>query len=197
MSHRPVRPPSFLLGAACAAALLVPARAVDYVTDIFPIFEQKCFQCHSVREGQSKGSLQLDNLEDMEGFYIGPNTTMKPGNPDESLLLEFVSDPESPDTMPPRGKGDRLTPEEIGKVRQWLAEGAKVHPPKPGPAGMAKAVAPEVHDWTNAEGKTIRARFVRLGSDAVELLLENGRKYAYPLEKLSPQSQELARKLAR
>jgi len=48
----------------------------------------------------------------------------------------------------------------------------------------------------NAEGREIKARFVGLRGDQVELLLESGVKYAYPLTKLHPKSQSLARELA-
>jgi len=171
------------------------ARGLDYVTDIMPIFDAKCFDCHSKREGVSKGSLELDSLADMEEIYIGPNASMKPGKPEESDLVRYIADATDPDTMPPKGKGDRLTTEEIGKVKQWLAEGARVHPAKPGSASP-KAIAPEFQTWTNVEGREIKARFVGLRGDQVELLLESGVKYAYPLTKLDPKSQTLARDLA-
>ncbi|RFC42214.1 MAG: Planctomycete cytochrome C [Verrucomicrobia bacterium] len=181
--------PFLLVGLAPAA------QALDYVTDIFPIFEAKCFDCHSKREGVSKGSLELDNLADMEEFYIGPYASMKPGKPDESDLVRYISDPSDPDTMPPKGKGERLTTAEIALVKQWLAEGAKVHPQKPGSA-VAKKVSPDFHNWRNADGKEIKARFAGLTDQKVELLLANGVKYSYPLEKLDPSSQALARQLA-
>jgi mono/diheme cytochrome c family protein len=180
---------AFLLG------LIASAPALDYVTDIMPIFDAKCFQCHSKREGVSKGSLELDNLADMEGFYIGPNASMIPGKPDESDLVRYVSDPADSDTMPPKGKGDRLTPEEIEKVKTWLAEGAVVRPGK-APSKPASPVAPSYQTWANAEGKEIKARFLGLHGEQVELLLESGVKYNYPISKLHPRSQTLARELA-
>lgn len=171
------------------------ARALDYVTDILPIFDAKCFDCHSKREGVSKGSLQLDNLADMEEFYIGPYASMKPGKPGESDLVRYISDPADPDTMPPKGKGERLTAAEINLVKSWLAEGAKVHPEKPGPA-VAGTVSPDFHSWRNADGREIKARFAGLSGQKVDLLLANGVRYSYPLEKLDPASQALARELA-
>jgi len=80
------------------------AQGLDYVTDIMPIFDAKCFECHSKREGVSKGSLELDSLVDMEEIYIGPNASMKPGKPDESDLVRYIADATDPDTMPPKGK---------------------------------------------------------------------------------------------
>jgi hypothetical protein len=175
---------------------LAPAGwALDYVSDIMPIFDAKCFDCHSKREGVSKGSLQLDNLVDMEEIYIGPYASMKPGKPDESDLVRYISDPADSDTMPPKGKGERLTGEEIALVKRWLAEGARVHPEKPGTMA-AKTVSPEFHSWRNSDGKEIKARFAGLLDQKVELLLANGVKYSYPLDKLNPESQALARELA-
>ncbi len=170
------------------------AMALDYVSDIMPIFDAKCFDCHSKREGVSKGSLQLDNLVDMEEIYIGPYASMKPGKPEESDLVRYISDPADPDTMPPKGKGERLTGEEIGLVKRWLAEGANVHPQK-SRAMTAKTVSAEFHSWRNSGGKEIKARFAGLAGQKVELLLANGVKYSYPLDKLDTESQALAREL--
>lgn len=50
--------------------------------------------------------------------------------------------------------------------------------------------------WTNDEGKTITARFVRLEGDNVILRLANGREVRYPLAKLDAASQQQARDLA-
>jgi mono/diheme cytochrome c family protein len=182
------------LVALCLLWTVSRALALDYVSDIMPIFDAKCFQCHSQREGVSKGSLELDNLKDMEEFYIGPHASMIPGKPDESDLVRYVSDPADSDTMPPKGKGDRLTSEEVDKVKKWLAEGAAVHPPKP---GSKPPTAPSVlQTWANADGKEIKARFLGMRGEHVDLLLESGVKYSYPVSKLHPRSQALARELA-
>lgn len=184
---------------ACLVAVVLGCLApdgwcLDYVSDIMPIFDAKCFDCHSKREGVSKGSLQLDNLVDMEEIYVGPYASMKPGKPDESDLVRYISDPADPDTMPPKGKGDRLSGEEIALVKRWLAEGAKVRPDTPGTLA-AKTVSPDFYSWRNSDGKEIKARFAGVSGQNVELLLANGVKYSYPLDKLDSESQALAREL--
>ena len=47
---------------------------------------------------------------------------------------------------------------------------------------------PEIRDWTNTEGKTIRATLVEKKGDVVSLKLENGKVVDYPIEKLSAES---------
>jgi len=39
------------------------AHAVDYKTQIAPIFKQYCYKCHSEAEKKEKGKLVLDNLK--------------------------------------------------------------------------------------------------------------------------------------
>jgi hypothetical protein len=50
--------------------------------------------------------------------------------------------------------------------------------------------------WTNDEGKTIAARFIRIQEANVVLRLADGREVSYPLSKLTAASQQQARKLA-
>lgn len=52
------------------------------------------------------------------------------------------------------------------------------------------------HEWTNADGKTIQARFGGLKGQEVLLIPANGQAVRYPLGKLSAESQALAKKLA-
>jgi hypothetical protein len=56
---------------------------------------------------------------------------------------------------------------------------------------------PPIMSWTNAEGKTIKAGFVRLDGENVVLRMPaNGQEVPYPLAKLSDESQKLARDCA-
>tara|TARA_Y100000588_G_scaffold374520_1_gene449646 strand:- start:109 stop:1254 length:1146 start_codon:yes stop_codon:yes gene_type:complete len=53
----------------------------------------------------------------------------------------------------------------------------------------------QIHEWTNAAGRTIKAKFVRGDAETVTLFM-NGRNFVIQLSDLKPESQELARKLS-
>ena len=63
------------------------------------------------------------------------------------------------------------------------------------PEGSPLPVKDGIYDWTDTNGKTIRAKFVRqLGpSLAIEM---NGKEFTLPMSRFSPASQELAKVLA-
>jgi hypothetical protein len=67
-----------------------------------------------------------------------------------------------------------------------------------GGAAPASAVPDRtlVHAWTNLEGKVVSARFGGLEANHVLLIPVGSPSVRYPLEKLSPDSQALARRLA-
>jgi len=48
-------------------------------------------------------------------------------------------------------------------------------------------------DWTNSEGKTVKARFIKLNEDSVTLKTATGKQVDYPLDKLSSESQAQAK----
>lgn len=105
------------------------ANPIDFERDVLPIFEARCFECHSApkrdergRMRRPKGDLRLDGA----GFIRQAMREMKavvPNHPDASLILEVIRLPgDDPDTMPP--KGDRLSPKQIATIEQWIREGA-------------------------------------------------------------------------
>ncbi len=53
----------------------------------------------------------------------------------------------------------------------------------------------EIHKWTNKEGRTIHAKFVKGDAETVTIFT-NGRNYTVKLSDLRPESQALARKLS-
>lgn len=202
--------------------LALPAVALDYEKDIMPIFEAKCYDCHSADAKKIKGGLRLD---DPEHFYkrFGKNDVVIPGDWDASYLFVTITRPhDDENAMPPEGKGDMLTPEEVMKVANWIHEGAKIGREKgdKGSADMDPAkilkfkdgvllteqldeegeaepfVAPTPREWTNRQGKTIIATFMGLKDGKAHLLLENGTNTYYPLSRLSDESQAEIKKLS-
>ena len=114
------------------------APAVDFRTEVLPIFKGRCIECHqdpATNSGKRpKGGLRLDGKHwIMKGTRSGP--VIVPGDPDLSTLYELISlDKDDPDLMPP--KSDGLSKTEIQTIRTWIAEGSSfgdwVGAPAPG-----------------------------------------------------------------
>ncbi|NNC90306.1 MAG: hypothetical protein HKN82_17755 [Akkermansiaceae bacterium] len=202
----------------------VPAAALDYERDVMPIFAKKCYDCHSAEAGKWKGGLRLDDAAHFRKRFAKHEVVI-PGDWDASYLFVVITrPPDHKETMPPKDKGERLTPDEIMTVAKWIHEGARINgdrgdrgDPDFAPEDFVKfdrhgrlvteqfgadaAAAPEPatarpRSWTNQEGKTITATFKGMeGSDAL-LLLANGRTVRYPLAKLSAASRAEIEKLA-
>lgn len=109
-----------------AACFTCRAAALDYEKDVMPIFQVKCADCHSAKSEKVKGGLRLD---DPEGFRkrFAKNDVVIPGQWDASYLFVTVTKPHhEKGAMPPKDKGDPLTPEEVMKVAKWIHEGAAI-----------------------------------------------------------------------
>ena len=171
--------------------------ALDYKKDIMPIMKEHCFECH--REGKSKGSLILDNLDRFKEDHVGKNRPVVPSDPEASDLLRLMKlDPSDSDFMP--RKGQPLPEKELKLIEDWIKEGAVVDAAAEGKTGeMKKPASPspsqEFLSWTNKEGKELKARFMRLAGNTVVIATENGRSFNVPLEKLSDASVAQAKKL--
>ena len=95
---------------------------ITFDKDIKPIFEKSCFKCHGPEK--KKGDLRVDSLEaTLKGGENGPNVVK--GNSAKSTLVHSIARLNEDEAMPPEGKGDPLTKEQIGLVRAWIDQGAK------------------------------------------------------------------------
>jgi mono/diheme cytochrome c family protein len=96
---------------------------LTYEKDIKPIFEKSCIECHGPEK--QKGRVRLDSLE--ATLKSGKGKAVVPGKSEESLLVLSVARvTEDPDHhMPPEGKGDPLSKEQVGLIRAWIDQGAK------------------------------------------------------------------------
>ena len=91
-----------------------PPKASRFSQDVLPILEENCGVCH--------GSLGGWNSETYrEVMTTGNNAPVViPGDPDESLLVQLLTDPVAR-TMPPSGM---LPESEIQPIIDWIASGA-------------------------------------------------------------------------
>ncbi len=129
--HPAVKSPSFIRVPIRGGALLLlwlashPASAqdpVDFKTQIAPLLEKRCYECHG--EKKQKGGLRLDRKRDIgKGGDSGepPLVAAKDG---EALLLQRITSSDNDEKMPP--KGERLTPAQIGLLKTWIAQGANI-----------------------------------------------------------------------
>src|SRR4051812_35191881 len=113
---------SLVLALALVASVTNPARAaVDYKTQVKPIFTAHCFQCHGALK--QKAGLRLDAGQLLlKGGKDG--AIVKAGKPDDSLILKaLLGTAADIDRMPK--EADPLKPAEIAIIRRWIEEGAK------------------------------------------------------------------------
>ncbi len=100
--------------------LALPAAALDFKTDIEPLFSKHCIECHGPKKQKSGYRLDRASAAMNGGELHAPNIV--PGKPDQSPLLRFLSSAEPDEQMPP--KGERLPPDAIQKIREWISLGA-------------------------------------------------------------------------
>ena len=97
-------------------------KEVTFAKDIKPIFEKACFKCHG--DEKQKAKLRVDSVEAIKkGSENGP--VIEIGKSDKSSLVHSVAGLIEDMQMPPEGKADPLTKDEIGLLRAWIDQGAK------------------------------------------------------------------------
>lgn len=95
-----------------------PAALKFFENEIRPLLAENCYECHGAQK--KKAGLRLDNLAYiLQGGESG--AAVVKGDPDKSLLMEFVSYKDSDHEMPPDGK---LPEKQIAALKQWIAMGA-------------------------------------------------------------------------
>lgn len=97
-------------------------KGVTFDKDIKPLFERSCFKCHGAEK--QKGKLRLDSLEaTLKGGENGAN--IEKGSSAKSGLVASVARLIEDEAMPPEGKGQPFSKEEVGLLRAWIDQGAK------------------------------------------------------------------------
>lgn len=150
---------------------------VDFATQIRPIFEQRCTECHGAKEQEA--DLRLDTrsgaFPENEKHWV-----IRPGKPAESELLKRIKLPASDaDVMP--AEGDPLPADQIALIERWITEGAvwpdeggaTAKPPTHEPAPVEQIVIEldaAQREAVDAAAETLRARGAVVGPIARDLL---------------------------
>jgi formylglycine-generating enzyme required for sulfatase activity len=113
---------SFRFLLALLAASSCANAAVDFNTQVRPIFESACVHCHGARE--QKGDFRIDSKS--EAFkVIDGNAMLVAGKPAESkAYLSMVLPADDDDVMPPSKDGPPLTNAQTEVIKAWITEGA-------------------------------------------------------------------------
>ncbi|MXX75039.1 MAG: hypothetical protein F4210_17950 [Holophagales bacterium] len=126
-ARRPLIIPLALLVAGSITTPLASSQdddKVDYLTQVQPILEAFCYECHGEDRSRREADLRLDIKElafkDLGGF---PN--IAPGDPADSELYIRVSSEFLEMRMPPYEAGTQLTEEQIETIRLWILQGAE------------------------------------------------------------------------
>ena len=93
------------------------AGAIDFATRIRPLLSENCFQCHGPDEAQRKADLRLDLFEGATQD-LGGYAALVPGKPEASEMLRRISSSDPDEVMPPPDKAERLSPDQVGLLRQ-------------------------------------------------------------------------------
>jgi len=102
------------------SATVSPARAVDFVRDVQPIFSEHCLKCHGAEK--QKSGYRLD--EKVIAFRGGDSgkAAIAISNSAASALVQRITTTNSDEMMPP--KGERLSANEVVTLRTWIDSGA-------------------------------------------------------------------------
>jgi mono/diheme cytochrome c family protein len=114
-------------------------RAAFFATDVLPILQAHCHECHA--NGKHKGGLAMDDpaqlvRQNEEGVWI-----IRAGHPQESDMVARITLGADVDgAMPPEGA--RLSEAQVSAIRAWIQDGAATTVPAapvPTPVSLPRA----------------------------------------------------------
>lgn len=98
------------------------AGAVDYDSEIKPLFEEKCGACHGVLKQEAGLRLDAGSLV-RQGSDDGSVLDFE--HPRHSRLVERITTTDPVERMPPEGQGTPLSELQINKLIEWIESGAE------------------------------------------------------------------------
>jgi mono/diheme cytochrome c family protein len=99
-----------------------PNADIRFNRDVRPIFADHCFKCHGT--DLKKGGLNLQDRSSVFKELKSGAVAVVPGKSAASELIRRISARDETERMPPPGKGDRLKPEQVARLRAWIDHGA-------------------------------------------------------------------------
>ena len=121
-----------------------------FAVEVKPLLAERCFACHGQDPAAVLGGLDLTSRESMLRGGASSRPALVPGDAGASLLHEAVSRKNANLQMPPKDT-DRLTEEQVWKIRDWINAGA----PWPDEAAQRAYVAEDLASARTAAGVTV------------------------------------------
>jgi hypothetical protein len=138
-----------LLSAPIDESKLPPAatNTVDFLRDIKPILDASCLKCHGPEKPKSR--FRVDGRAALlQGGETG--VAIIPGQSAKSPLIHYVARLVPDMEMPPEGKAEPLTPQQVGLLRAWIDQDLPwtgVEPPSTTVVDLAPTFG-----WINVRG---------------------------------------------
>ncbi len=98
---------------------------IDFNRDIRPILSDNCYACHGPDKNKRKADLRLDTKEGIFS-HIEDHQTVTPGKVAESELFRRVTAADPKERMPDPKSNKRLSEREIGLLKKWIEQGARL-----------------------------------------------------------------------
>lgn len=105
------------------ATIVAAEPKISFNESIRPLFAEHCVACHGgVKQAAGLSFIYREIATSETDSGVIP---IVPGDPDDSYLIERVSDPDPDFRMPPAEHGAALSKDEIETLRRWIQQGAE------------------------------------------------------------------------
>jgi mono/diheme cytochrome c family protein len=121
---------------------------------IQPLFKERCLACHGDDPQKIKGGLDMRTRAGLLKGGESEKPSIVPGKPDASPLWLAVTregDADNWAAMPPK-ENDKLTKEQLGWVKDWIAGGA----PWPDAKRLAEIAKANTDKWSAEDGLPVK-----------------------------------------
>jgi len=121
-----MRMPALVWVLGTIAACERTAPEVSFASEVFPVLEQHCLECHKAETGQvgyEASGLSMETYEDlMTGTRFGP--VVLPGDSLGSALSILIEGRADPSISMPHGDRPSLAQPQIDAIKTWIDQGA-------------------------------------------------------------------------
>ena len=100
--------------------MAVAEKFVNFMDDVLPIFESRCFKCHN--DDKREGGFTMSTFGNMMSGGSSGEVVLAAGDVDGSRLFQLAMQEIDP-IMPPRGKP--LEDEQLDVIQQWIESGLR------------------------------------------------------------------------